>query len=141
LIFEHEIPSGAKLYFGESAKLKRNIENIASEILSNNEFEEILTPNFSFSQHQSIDNERELINLNNEKNQSITLRADSTLDVVRIISKRLGRSTTHKKWFYIQPVFKYPATEVYQIGAEWIENINLEDILNLLIKLILEFKN
>ncbi len=140
MIFEHEIPTGAKLYFGKIAKLKRDIEYIASEILTKSEFEEILTSNFSFSQHQSIDNERELINLNNEKNQSITLRADSTLDVVRIINKRLGRSTTHKKWFYIQPVFKYPTTETYQIGAEWIDNTNLEDILNILIKLLLEFK-
>ena len=141
MIFEHEIPTGAKLYFGKIAKLKRDIEYIASEILTKSEFEEILTSNFSFSQHQSIDNERELINLNNEKNQSITLRADSTLDVVRIINKRLGRSTTHKKWFYIQPVFKYPTTEIYQIGAEWIDNTNLEDILNILIKLLLEFKD
>ena len=140
MIFEHEIPTGAKLYFGDIAKLKRDIEYIASETLSESEFEEILTPNFSFTQHQSVDNERELINLNNEKNQSITLRTDSTLDVVRIINKRLGRSTTHKKWFYIQPVFQYPTTEIYQIGAEWIDNTNLEDILNVLIKLLQEFK-
>lgn len=139
MIFEHEIPTGANLYFGEIAKLKRRVEAIASEILDKSGFEEIITPNFSFSQHQSIDNDRELINLNNEKNQSITLRADSTLDVVRIINKRLGRSTTHKKWFYIQPVFKYPTSEIYQIGAEWIDNFNLEDILSILLKLFDEF--
>ncbi len=140
MIFEHEIPTGANLYFGKVAKLKRKIERVASEVLDKNGFEEILTSNFSFSQHQSIENERELINLNNEKNQSITLRADSTLDVVRIINKRLGKSTTHKKWFYIQPVFKYPTSEIYQIGAEWIDNSNLENILTTLLKIFDEFK-
>jgi len=46
MIFEHEIPTGSKLYFGESAKIKRNIESIASEMLSQRGFEEIVTPLF-----------------------------------------------------------------------------------------------
>ncbi len=33
MIFEHEIPSGSRLYFGQSAKIKREIESIASETL------------------------------------------------------------------------------------------------------------
>ena len=32
-VYEHEIPSGTRLYFGQSAKLKRKIERAASEIL------------------------------------------------------------------------------------------------------------
>jgi len=46
------------------------------------------------------------------------LRADSTMDVVRIVTKRLGRSTESKKWFYIQPIVTFPTKEQYQIGAE-----------------------
>ena len=46
MILEHEIPNGTKLYFGNSAKVKRSIENIASEILYDNGFEEIVTPVF-----------------------------------------------------------------------------------------------
>lgn len=94
-------------------------------------FEEILTPNFSYSQHQAIANERKLIKFSDEQNEQVSLRADSTLDVVRIITKRLGRTTTHKKWFYVQPIFTYPSKEEYQIGCEWIDHDNIADIMNL----------
>ena len=33
MILEHEIPHGTKLYFGQSAKKKREIEQVASAIL------------------------------------------------------------------------------------------------------------
>ena len=61
MIFEHEIPKGSRLYFGASAKRKRVLENQVCDILENNGFEEILTPNFSYSQHQAIANEKKLI--------------------------------------------------------------------------------
>lgn len=138
MIFEHEIPTGSKLYFGSRARAKRELENKASQFLDQNGFEEISTPNFSYSAHQSIDDEKKLIVLSDESNNQLALRADSTLDVVRIITKRLGRSTEHKKWFYIQPVFTYPANETYQIGAEWIDYDNIADIINLNCNLLKE---
>ncbi|KAB7887655.1 ATP phosphoribosyltransferase regulatory subunit [Poseidonibacter ostreae] len=131
MVFEHEIPKGSRLYFGKAAKAKRALENKVCQILENKDFEEIITPNFSYSQHQSIENEKKLIKFSDEKNEQVSLRADSTLDVVRIISKRLGRTTKHKKWFYVQPVFTYPSTEEYQIGCEWIGHDNIADIMNL----------
>lgn len=131
MVFEHEIPKGSRLYFGKVAKAKRALENNVCEILEKKDFEEIITPNFSYSQHQSIENEKKLIKFSDEKNEQVSLRADSTLDVVRIISKRLGRTTKHKKWFYVQPVFTYPSTEEYQIGCEWIGHDNIADIMNL----------
>ena len=97
MILEHEIPNGTKLYFAKSAKVKRNIENIASEILYDNDFQEIVTPLFSYHQHLSIADDRELIRVNDAQNNSLSLRADSTIDVVRIIEKRLGRNTEQKK--------------------------------------------
>ena len=118
MIFEHEIPSGSKLYFGESAKIKRDIEYISSEILDNLGFEEIVTPLFSYHQHESFDDKKPLVRLNDEENHEVTLRADSTADVVRIVTKRLGRSTESKKWFYIQPTVTFPTKEQYQIGGE-----------------------
>lgn len=130
MILEHEIPDGSKLYFGDSAKKKREIEHVASEVLSAEGFEEIVTPLFSYHQHQSISNERELIRVNDRANYNMSLRADSTIDVVRIINKRLGRNTTHKKWFYIQPVYRYPANEQYQVGAEYIDEVRLSAVLN-----------
>ncbi|MDD3008606.1 MAG: ATP phosphoribosyltransferase regulatory subunit [Arcobacter sp.] len=131
MIFEHEIPKGSRLYFGKTAKRKRVLENKVCDILDEMGFEEILTPNFSYSQHQAIANERKLIKFSDEQNEQVSLRADSTLDVVRIITKRLGRTTTHKKWFYVQPIFTYPSKEEYQIGCEWIDHDNIADIMNL----------
>src|SRR5665648_423822 len=121
MIFEHEIPSGSRLYFGESAKLKREIEYIASQTLYGLGFEEIVTPFFSYHQHEYFEDQKPLIRLNDKENYEVTLRADSTADVVRIVTKRLGRSTESKKWFYIQPTVTFPTKEQYQIGAEVIE--------------------
>jgi len=131
MILEHEIPNGSKLYFGESAKIKRRIENIASEILDAEGFEEIVTPIFSYHQHLSIADEKELIKVNDAKNNSISLRADSTIDVVRIIEKRLGKNTEQKKWFYIQPVLRYPTEEQYQVGVEFMGEKKLSSVLSL----------
>ena len=121
MIFEHEIPSGSRLYFGESAKIKREIESIASETLDALGFEEIVTPLFSYHQHECFDDQKLLVRLNDEENHEVTLRADSTADVVRIVTKRLGRSTESKKWFYIQPTVTFPTKEQYQVGAEVID--------------------
>jgi histidyl-tRNA synthetase len=130
MIFEHEIPEGSKLYFGDAAKRKREIEKIASDVLYEEGFEEIVTPLFSYHQHQSVSDEKELIRVNDTENHKMSLRADSTIDVVRIIDKRLGRNTTHKKWFYIQPVYRYPSCEQYQVGAEFIGESDLGAVLN-----------
>jgi len=131
MVLEHEIPKGSRLYFGKSAKKKREIEYKVSTLLDELGFEEIVTPNFSYSQHQSIEDNKKLITFSDTQNQNLALRADSTLDVVRIITKRLGRTTKHKKWFYVQPIFTYSSNEDYQIGCEWINHDNIVDILNL----------
>lgn len=129
MVYEHEIPNLTRLYFGKSALKKRKIEAVASEILFGEGYEEIVTPLLSYHQHESLD-EKELIRFSDSQNHIITLRADSTLDVVRIITKRLGRSVEQKKWFYIQPVFRYPSLEQYQIGAESIDTSDLSMSIN-----------
>ncbi len=138
MIFEHEIPAGSRLYFGATAKLKRQIEGRASEILEKEGFEEISTPLFSYHQHQSLRDKKELIRLSDPANREITLRADSTIDVVRLATKRLGRSTTQKRWFYIQPVYRYPTMEINQIGAECIDG-TLAQMLEVTMELFREF--
>ena len=135
MIYEHEIPKGARLYFGKNAKIKREIEQIASDILYKEGFEEIITPLFSYHQHLYIEDERELIRLGDEQNRKLTLRADSTVDVVRLITQRLGRSTEHKKWFYIQPIYRYPTQEYYQIGAEWLQSKEVASMLKILLEI------
>ena len=121
MIFEHEIPSGSRLYFGESARLKREIEASAASLLEKRGYREMVTPLFSHHQHESFDDPRKLIRLNDSENHAVSLRADSTADVVRISTQRLERSTGSKQWFYIQPVYHYPTCEQYQIGAEFLD--------------------
>ena len=67
--------------------------------------------------------------MNDTQNHQLTLRADSTIDVVRLLDKRLGRNTSHQKWFYIQPIYMYPSKEIYQIGAEFIGEKDLSQVL------------
>ncbi len=135
MIFEHEIPSGSKLYFGQSAKVKRYIESQTANLLYIEGFEEIVTPIFSYHQHDSLEDQNPLIRLNDSNNHTVTLRADSTPDVVRIATKRLKRSMESKKWFYIQPVYLYPTKEQYQIGGEIIEG-SFGDSLEVTLKLL-----
>jgi len=118
MVYQHEIPSRSKLYFATSAKLKREIESTTASTLEKMGYEEIVTPLFSYHQHESFSDKKGLVRVADEQNHEVTLRADSTADVVRIVTKRLGRSSATKKWFYIQPVVSYPTTEQYQIGAE-----------------------
>jgi len=125
MIFAHDIPDGAKLYFGKKAKIKREIEHIASEVFENEEYEEIVSPYFSYHQLEALD-EKELIRFTDLENRTLALRGDSSIDIIRIVLKRLKSEA--KKWFYIQPVFRAPSTEIYQIGAEWLEG-NLSDVL------------
>ena len=70
--FEHEIPNGSRLYFGKNAALKRKIENIASEILLKNDFNEILTPCFSY--HQNLGVKSGLLKFSDPQNNEIALR-------------------------------------------------------------------
>ena len=121
MIFEHEIPSGSRLYFGESAKLKRAIESQSALFLEAKGFSEIVTPLFSYHQHEGLSDSSLLIRVNDAHNSQVSLRADATVDVVRIATKRLSRSENIKRWFYIQPIFAYPTTEQYQIGVEIID--------------------
>lgn len=135
MIFEHEIPQDSKLYFGESAKIKREIEATCADILDRNGYEEIVTPLFSYHQHISFDDEKPLLHLHDEKNRTVTLRADSTADVVRIVTKRIGRTTESKKWFYIQPSLSFPTKEQYQVGAEIIDG-EFKEITDIAIKIV-----
>ena len=72
-----------------------------------------------------------MIRINDKENNSLSLRADSTIDVVRIIEKRLGKNTQQKKWFYIQPVFRYPTEEQYQVGVEFMGEKKLSSVTNI----------
>lgn len=139
MIFEHEIPSKSKLYFGESAKIKRNIESISASIMSSKGFEEIVTPIFSYHQHNSFEDEKTLLHLNDEHNHTVTLRADSTADVVRIVTKRIGRTTDSKKWFYIQPALSFPTHEQYQVGVEIFDG-SFDEVVNTATNLIEELE-
>ncbi|STQ86001.1 ATP phosphoribosyltransferase regulatory subunit [Helicobacter muridarum] len=131
MILEHEIPNGSKLHFGLSARLKRKVENLSAELFYQHGFEEIVSPIFVYQEHQKSFLNRDVIHLSSEQNHQIAMRSDSTIDVIRIITKRLGRTTNQKKWFYVQPVFSYPTIEHNQIGAECIDEGDIQNMLTL----------
>jgi histidyl-tRNA synthetase len=99
MVFEHEIPEGSKLYFAATAKKRSSKPKLVR--FGDAKFEEIITPLFSYHQHMSVCDQRELIRVNDSENHPISLRADSTIDVVRILNKRLGeiRSTKNGSIF------------------------------------------
>lgn len=131
MILEHEIPEGSKLHFGLSAALKRKVETLSVDLFYAHGFEEIVSPTFVYQEHQKSFLNRNVIHLSSEKNHQIAMRNDSTIDTIRIITKRLGRSTTQKKWFYIQPVFSYPTIEYNQIGVECLDSSEYAKIIEL----------
>lgn len=135
---EHEIPNGSRLYFGDVADLKRNLELSMAKLFKSYEFEEIVTPFFSYYQHISVSS-GELIGFADSTNHEICLRADSTVDVARIILRRI-KNKNYKRIFYIQPVFKYPNFEFYQMGGELIGERNLSLSLEIASKFFKEFK-
>lgn len=137
-IYEHEIPNGSKLYFGNTARLKREIEAYASQILFDSGFSEIITPYLSYHQRLSVPGES-LLRLSDVNNEELSLRADSTIDVARIIKTRI-KNNQKKKWFYIQPVFKYPSSEIYQIGVEILESQNLVECVDLASQIFTKFE-
>lgn len=136
MVLEHEIPQGSKLYYGSSAKIKRQTERIASEIFEEFGYTEILTPTFCYLEHQRNFKSREIVRLSNESNHPISLRIDSTLDLVRILNKRLQRSSQNTKWFYIQPIFTYPTKEIHQIGLESLQANTLDEVLHIAQRLV-----
>ncbi len=136
MILSHEIPQGSKLYFGESARIKRSLENLVSAILSKNGYEEIITPTFSYLQHQRNMHSREVVRTSNQHNHQIILRNDSTIDAMRLLEPHLRENIIGKRWFYIQPIFIYPTTEIHQIGVENLENCNIAHFLTMSLEIL-----
>ena len=131
----YEVPQGSKIHFGISAKIKRDIELKAVDIFYKNGFEEISTPSFSFSNDNKVSRNTIRISSNNKK--QMILRNDNTTDVIKIIHRHLV-SNNHKKWFYIQPFFAYPSTEINQIGAEFLDKDSLGNLLCVAVSIFLE---
>lgn len=92
MILSHEIPQGCKLYFGKDAKVKRELESLASAILYQNGYEEIITPTFAYLEHQRDIHSREVVRTNNQFNHQIALRNDSTIDTIRLSCSTFARS-------------------------------------------------
>ncbi len=136
MILSHEIPQGCKLYFGKSAKIKRELENLSSAVLYNNGYAEIITPTFAYLEHQRDMQSREVVRTNDQHNHQIALRHDSTIDTMRLLAPHLRDGTFGKRWFYIQPIFVYPTTEIHQIGVENLENNALAPFITMSLEIL-----
>jgi hypothetical protein len=59
--------------------------------------------------------------------------------VVRIVTKRIGRTTESKKWFYIQPAVSFPTQEQHQVGAEILDG-SFSEVTNIAVTLVEELE-
>ncbi len=136
----YEVPQGSKIHFGNNARLKREIEDRAVEIFYANGFSEISTPSFTFTDDERILSKRKIIRTSIDNNKQMILRNDNTIDVIKIINRHLKIS--NKKWFYIQPAFLYPSTQINQIGAECIGKgaENVANILSVAVSIFLKLE-
>ncbi|MDE6886635.1 MAG: ATP phosphoribosyltransferase regulatory subunit [Helicobacteraceae bacterium] len=140
MTLSYEVPQGSKIYFNESARLKRDIERLAVEIFYENGYEEISTPSFNFTIDEKILTKRKIIRISADDNKQMILRNDNTIDVIKIIKRHLGNKIDNKKWFYIQPAFSYPSTEINQIGAECLEENSMGNILCVAVSIFQKLK-
>ncbi len=130
-VLGYEVPQGSKIHFGKSAKIKRDIEKMAVEIFYAHDYKEIATPSFNFTDDERVLSKRKIIRISADDNNQMILRNDNTIDVIKIINRHLKNA--HRRWFYIQPAFSYPSTQIDQIGAECIgENDGSSDIAGVL---------
>lgn len=140
LTLSYEVPQGSKIYFNESARLKRDIERLAVDIFYENGYEEISTPSFNFAIDEKILTKRKIIRISADDNKQMILRNDNTIDVIKIIKRHLGNKIDNKKWFYIQPAFSYPSTEINQIGAECLEEDSMGSVLCVAVNIFQKLK-
>lgn len=141
LILGYEVPQGSKIHFGSSARLKRDIEKIAVETFYEQGYEEISTPSFNFTNDERILGKRKIIRVSTDDNKQMILRNDNTIDVIKILNRHL-RNLGNKKWFYIQPAFSYPSTQIEQIGAECVGegDENISGVLCVAVSIFLKLK-
>ena len=92
LILSHEIPQDSKLYFGKSAKIKRDFENLVSKTFYENGYEVLLTPSFTYLQHQIDTQTREFVSISNPSNHQIASRNDFTIDSIRLLAPLLNEN-------------------------------------------------
>jgi len=53
----------------------------------------VVSPHFSYFNHQAIEDTQKLIQFFNEENHPVALRIDSTLDIVWIVLRRLSKTS------------------------------------------------
>jgi ATP phosphoribosyltransferase regulatory subunit len=123
-----EIPSGAQCFLGREARLRREIERAAADVLRGWSYEEIVLPLFDFEDvfargygSASADGIYRFIGRDGEV---MALRADFTALAAKIVVSRLARRELPLRLFYSGEVLRYQPPragrqeELFQIGLE-----------------------
>jgi ATP phosphoribosyltransferase regulatory subunit len=121
-----EIPSGVQCFFGDEARLRREIVNTAIEVFRGWSYEEIVLPLFDFDDVFTrgggvSDGAYRFIGRDGEV---MALRADFTALAAKVVVSRLGRRALPLRLFYAGEVLRYQPPragrreELFQIGLE-----------------------
>ena len=123
-----EIPSGVQCFFGDEARLRREIERVAADVFRGWSYEEIVLPLFDFddvfTRGGGISSSEGIYRFIGRDGEVMALRADFTALAAKIVVSRLSRRELPLRLFYSGEVLRYQPPragrreELFQIGLE-----------------------
>ncbi|NOY78842.1 MAG: ATP phosphoribosyltransferase regulatory subunit [Calditrichaeota bacterium] len=125
-----QLPPGVVDYYFKRAEKRRNLEQRLRDQFRLQGFQEVITPTFEYFDVFRRGMRDDLLNQSyrffNRDGDLLTLRADSTCAVARLVATKLTPSPLPLRLFYINPVFRKEAphagkfSEFVQAGVELI---------------------
>ncbi|MEM8963168.1 MAG: ATP phosphoribosyltransferase regulatory subunit [Acidobacteriota bacterium] len=122
-----QLPTGVAALFGESARRRRRLESQIATRLETADFDEVVLPVVDYLDPYrdmlSEQSRQELYRFVDRDGEVLSLRADFTPMLARLLAPRLARLELPLKLFYRGDVLRYREEhlgerELYQIGAE-----------------------
>src|SRR5499426_3537391 len=124
-----QLPKGAKLYLPEEAAQKRVVEERLLGVFRRWGFREVVTPTYEYFDVLSRGTDHELQErmfkmVDRESGRLLSLRADITPQIARIVATRMREEAKPLRLSYVTNVFRYDEPQVgryrefYQAGVE-----------------------
>ena len=124
-----QLPKGAKIYLPDEAARKRHVEERLFRVFTAWGYREIVPPSFEYFDVLSLGTDVELQEkmfklVDRETGRLLTLRADITPQIARIVATRLRDEPRPMRLAYLTNVFRYEEPQVgryrefYQAGVE-----------------------
>ncbi len=123
-----EIPSGVQCFFGDEARMRREIERVAADVFRGWSYEEIVLPLFDFddvfTRGYGVSAADGIYRFIGRDGEVMALRADFTALAAKVVVSRLSRRELPLRLFYSGEVLRYQPPragrqeELFQIGLE-----------------------